>query len=262
MNELPNDTDKAKVEDDVPFRQRKGSQILTGLFVLGVGAVLLLHQSGVYFPRWFLTWPTLLIALGILIGIKHRFRPGGWIPLIVVGAVFLSDAVAPELAFKKYIWPVLLMLAGLWIILRPKRHHHRFRHWQRQCHKNQHWQQQNIAATGDASDFIDSTSVFGGVKKIVLSKNFLGGDITNFMGGTEINLTQADFNGTITIDATNIFGGTKLIVPPTWDVQSDVVAIFGGVDDKRQISGEKTDPNKVLRLDGTCLFGGIEIKSF
>jgi hypothetical protein len=41
-----------------------------------------------------------------------------------------------------------------------------------------------------------------------------------------------------------------------------MVAIFGGVDDKRQISGVKLDPNKVLILDGTCMFGGIEIKSY
>jgi hypothetical protein len=82
------------------------------------------------------------------------------------------------------------------------------------------------------------------------------------MGGSEIDLTQADFTGTVKIDTTNIFGGTKLIVPPTWDVQSDVTAIFGGVDDKRQISGVNLDPKKILILDGTCMFGGIEIRSF
>ena len=47
--------------------------------------------------------------------------------------------------------------------------------------------------------------------------------------------------------------------PPIWDVQSEMVAIFGGVDDKRQIKGVHLDPNKVLILDGTCIFGGIEI---
>jgi predicted membrane protein len=82
------------------------------------------------------------------------------------------------------------------------------------------------------------------------------------MGGSEIDLTQSDFNGKIVIDVTNIFGGTKMIVPPTWDVQNDITAIFGGVDDKRQINGVTLDPNKVLVLDGTCMFGGIEIRSF
>ena len=96
----------------------------------------------------------------------------------------------------------------------------------------------------------------------MLTKNFKGGEITSFMGGSEIDLTQSDFTGRIVIDVTNIFGGTKMIVPPTWDVQNDITAIFGGVDDKRQISGVTLDPNKVLVLDGTCMFGGIEIRSF
>jgi predicted membrane protein len=114
----------------------------------------------------------------------------------------------------------------------------------------------------DSNDFLDTTSILGGVKKIVLSKNFKGGDITNFMGGTEINFTQADIQSKVTIDTTNIFGGTKIIVPPTWDVQSDIVAIFGGVDDKRQMLTQTSDPVKTIRLSGICIFGGIEIRSF
>jgi predicted membrane protein len=57
-----------------------------------------------------------------------------------------------------------------------------------------------------------------------------------------------------------MFGGTKLIVPSDWDVQSGVVTIFGGIEDKRQPA--QINPVKVLYLDGTCIFGGVEIKSF
>jgi hypothetical protein len=39
------------------------------------------------------------------------------------------------------------------------------------------------------------------------------------------------------------------------------VSIFGGTDDKRQTLTE-ADPNKVLVLEGTVIFGGIEIKSY
>jgi predicted membrane protein len=82
------------------------------------------------------------------------------------------------------------------------------------------------------------------------------------MGGSEIDLTQADFTGTITIDVTAVFGGTKLLVPPTWDVQNDISAVFGGVDDKRQLAGVPLDRTKVLVLEGSVVFGGIEIKSY
>jgi predicted membrane protein len=148
--------------------------------------------------------------------------------------------------------------------MRPKK-----KHWQKWKH-GERWNAGNAPGNEqlldegitDDRDFIDVTSVFGGVKKNVLTKNFKGGDIVSFMGGSEIDLTQADFTGRVRIDVTTIFGGSKLVVPSSWDVQNDITAIFGGVDDKRQISGVNLDPGKVLILDGTCMFGGIEIRSF
>jgi len=237
----------------------------TGLFLLIIGGLLLAREAGVLFPAWFFSWPVLLIGFGLFIGAKHGFRSWGWIVPILIGGVFLYDKINPEINFRPYLWPIIFIALGLVFILKPRRSYH--------CWKDADgkWQKATIADntttdpsdfTTDRRDFVDTTSVFGGVKKNVLTKSFKGGDIVNFMGGSEINLTQADFNGRIKIDATNIFGGTKLIVPPNWDVQSEVVAIFGGVDDKRQLNGDAMDPNKVLILDGTCLFGGIEIRSF
>ena len=66
-----------------------------------------------------------------------------------------------------------------------------------------------------SEDFIDATTILGGIHKNILSKNFKGGDITIFMGGAEINLSQADIQGTASLDITQIMGGTKIIVPPS-----------------------------------------------
>ena len=116
--------------------------------------------------------------------------------------------------------------------------------------------------TWSQDDFIDSTSIFGGAKKNILSKDFKGGDIVNIFGGTELNLTQADIKGKVVIELTTIFGGTKLIVPSNWSVQSEAVTIFGGLEDKRSLSATTDNSDKVLILKGTVIFGGIEIKSF
>lgn len=238
-----------------------------GLFLLIAGGLWLARVTGtIDFPRWFFTWPMILIGIGFLSGIRHGFRGIGWLFPIIIGGVFLADQLSPDLRLKPYIWPMALILFGLLFILRPKKNHWRFDDSGDQEIKpiaesdepqiKTEWQQ----AMNDGHEVIDATAIFGGVKKNVLSKAFKGGDVTTFMGGAEINLTQADFNGRVMIDCFNMFGGTKLIVPADWEVQSGVVTIFGGIEDKRQPT--QVNPGKVLYLDGTCIFGGIEIKSF
>ena len=116
-------------------------------------------------------------------------------------------------------------------------------------------------ANYSSEDYIDATTVFGGIQKTIVSKDFKGGDITIFMGGSEINMAQADINGTVAIDITQIMGGTKLIVPSHWEIRSNITSVFGNVEDKRQ-QDRVTNPAKVLIIDGTSVFGGIEIKNY
>jgi len=252
-------------------KRRSENRILAGLMLLIVGGLLLLNALHIIlFPSWFFTWPMVLIAIGLFSGLRHNFKGGFWIILLLFGVFSLADDINPSLNLDRFIAPFIIIAIGMLFILRPKRSHWRkWRYEHRDAWRNSHAMDETPSSgssdepvTPDRRDFIDITAVFGGVKKNILSKNFKGGDIVTFMGGSEINLSQADLNGRVVIDTTNIFGGTKLIVPSSWDVQSDVTAIFGGVDDKRQVVGVQMDPNKVLILDGTCMFGGIEIRSF
>lgn len=261
-----------------PNLNKSRGHIYAGIFLLVIGGLLLLRAFGMIFPLWLFTWPVILITIGLFIGLRHGFRGPAWIILVLIGTAFLLDRIIPGLSFHNFILPVVIIIIGIFFILRPRQmRHRRHRGWNEQIEEQQafnegHFQENTgplrdeSASSGNTSkspnDFVDITTVFGGAKKIVLSKNFKGGDIMTFMGGAEVDLRQADFNGKISIDATNIFGGTKLIVPSTWDVQSEVVAIFGGVDDKRHINEQNFEAGKILRLDGTCLFGGIEIRSF
>lgn len=114
--------------------------------------------------------------------------------------------------------------------------------------------------TGD--DYLDAVSVFGGVKKTILSKTFKGGDIVNVFGGAEIDLTMADIEGKVVIDITQIFGGTKIIVPSHWQVVSNLSAVFAGVDDKRLRKTGSGDDNKILVLEGVSIFAGVDIRSY
>ena len=116
-------------------------------------------------------------------------------------------------------------------------------------------------ATSVREDILDVTSVFGGSKRIVLSKNFKGGEVVTVFGGSEINLTQADFVSPIKLEIVAIFGGSKLIVPANWEVRSEATAILGGVDDKRDPALSQNS-GKLIILEGTAICGGIEIVSF
>jgi predicted membrane protein len=207
-----------------------------------------------------------LIALGLFIGFKHGFRGPAWFILILVGSAFLLRDFYPELGIRQYIWPMVLIVVGAFIILRPRR---KFWEQKYQFEKKTAGTQNSSTIFGlgeeetwSKDDFVSSTSIFSGDKKNILSKDFKGGDIINIFGGTELNLTQADIQGKVSIEITTIFGGTKLIVPANWDVKSEAVTIFGGLEDKRPASPMSESKDKLLVLKGTVIFGGIEIKSY
>ena len=262
--------------------QSRSSGVWTGLLLILIGTdYFLVNSHPPILPEWMWSWQVLLIGMGLFIGIRHNFRSPAWFIMMVVGGVFLikSDEFAryfPGLNVN-HIWPLALIILGLFFILRP---HPRHRWQDYPTSKVDSKIDESLGASGEpgdvkadtsnsrpaqsilSEDYIDSTSIFGGIKKNIISKNFKGGDITNIMGGSEIDLTQADINGVVTIDLTQVFGGTKLIVPSNWQVKAQMAAIFGGVEDKRSIQNAALDPNKILILDGTSIFGGIEIRSY
>jgi hypothetical protein len=118
------------------------------------------------------------------------------------------------------------------------------------------------AESNDEGEFLDSTAVFGGVRKVILSKNFKGGEATSVFGGHEIDLSKSDINGTVELELTQVFGGTKLIVPKHWNIKSEVVAFLGGVEDKRVSDPSMIDYSKTLLLRGTSVLGGLDIRNY
>lgn len=233
-----------------------------GFLVATIGALFLARELGTEIPNWIFTWKSLLIGIGLVGFVKHRFTRVGWMLPIIIGGVFLLGDLYPGLIIKPLFWPILLIVVGLFIMFKPR---HKHKNWHKRLERKQY---DNMAydkrSTNSKEDFIDSTSVMGGVKKNILTKNFKGGDITNIFGGTELDLSQADFEGTVTLEITQVFGGTKLIVPSHWQIQSNnTVAIMGSVEDKRPVNSHTgSDASKTLVLNGTTIFGGIEIKSY
>lgn len=260
-----------KLNKEDRLKKSGSSRIWLGLLIVLIGIALLGQKLGLPLPQWLFTWPVLLIVIGVGIGVKDKFHnPGSWI-MILIGCVFLADNNVAGLDFHRFIWPAILIIVGLVFILRPKRSPDSGR-FSRRCggpdsagrtdgfHDDITIVQD--ADKGPAPETININSVFGGIKRFVMSKNFQGGTIVTFMGGAEVNLSQADILQPVVIDVSNLFGGTKLVIPPNWDLKNEVTAVFGGVEDKRNLNAMATDQNKIIRITGVCVFGGIELSSY
>ena len=239
-------------------------RVWAGLIVIAVGLIFLARQTGIDIPHWVTTWPMALIAIGFYVGVKHSFRGPGWAIVMLIGAAFVLKEFDPTLAVGEYIWPIAIIVVGIMLIVRPKKKDGYAHEWW----KDKFERDMNTATAQNpafsSEDYLDTVTIFGGVKKNIFSKTFRGGELVTIFGGTEINLTQADVPHPIVLDITQIFGGAKLIVPPHWTIKSeDIVSIFGSVEDKRPVMAESNyDAQKVLVLKGTNIFGGIDIKSY
>ncbi len=226
-----------------------GGRPLGGLVLIVIGSLLLARQLGIYLPHWLFSWEMIPIGIGLFIGARQSFRFGGWIIPIFIGLAFLIEDEFLDFSMRQYFWPIAIICFGLFMILRPRR---------------SRWEKEIVAGAGtetNGGDTINSSIVFGGVKKNIITKNFRGGTIETLFGGTDLNMMQADFTGTIVIHFNVAFGGSKLVIPPQWNVKNEISAILGGIEDKRPLV-QDVDPNKILVLKGTVMFGGVEIKSY
>jgi len=269
-----------------PNNPNKG-KAMAGVILLVIGMLLLIRQFADFFiPNWLFSWPMWLIAWGLYIGAKHNFQKSSWGIMVFLGVIFLFNNNIDNA--DRIVWPIAIIAFGIWLILRRSKHGDP-QFWGKRFKQGSfdkgHFQYDQTpdsvdyvvkdedpvkdtftpppfthASTGD--DFLDTVSIFGGVNKTILSKNFRGGDIVNIFGGAELDFTQADISGRVVIDITQIFGATKIIVPSNWQIVTDLAAVFAGVDDKRIKSTASPNNDKILILKGTSIFAGVDIRSY
>src|SRR5210317_1473010 len=144
--------------------------VLAGLLII-VGISLLLRNLGLipYFLFPFFRWPMILILIGTFILLTKREIIPSFI-LIGLGLYFLVPDI---FGFDFYniwlLWPVIIIAVGMSIILRN-----------RTPNKSRH---NPKGGSLSGMDYIDELSIFSGGEKIITSKNFKGGKITNIFGG-------------------------------------------------------------------------------
>jgi predicted membrane protein len=240
---------------------KKSSEKWIGLTILAVGVIILLRNLDLSLPDFLFSWPMILIVVGLIVAFKEQFKGVNWLILMGLGGFFLSSKIAPDWNLRNFIAPAILIAIGLSFLFRRSKVTIGNERDDSITAESLPYSSDTFSTSSvQEEDIIDAAVVFGAVKKNVYSKNFKGGESVAIFGGSEINLTHADFTGTIKLEVVNVFGGTTLFVPAHWQIRSEVVAIFGAIEDKRQRpAGVSTD--KILVIEGFVMFGGIDIKS-
>jgi len=216
---------------------RLSVKFVVGVFFTLLGILLTLDNLDLIDADRFLAyWPLFLIAIGLL-KLQDRDNRIPAIFAIAAGALlllFTTDWVR----FSIFdLWPVALILAGLAILA----HAFGFR----------------PSAMPAASD---STilCILSVRKEKITARNYRGGRIIAFMGGCELDLTQADMeNLPAELEIFAMWGGVEIKVPDGWEVTGNIFPVMGGAD----IRTKATPGGRKLTVNGFVTMAGVDIKS-
>lgn len=224
---------------------KNSSNTLIGAVFIVIGAALLLDQLSIPFfgdtPFISLVWPLILLVVGIFFLSKSKMI-AGWI-FILLGILFgLSQVLTFNVAAT--FWPIILIGVGLLLLYR----------------KTKGVADPHVSEGVSSSDTLNETAIFSGIKRIVQTKNFHGGEVLALFGGVEIDLREVELHKDgATLNVTAIFGGATITVSDAYRIDSSGTPILGGWDNKFSAPADTTKP--VLRIHGTAIFGGVEIKN-
>lgn len=235
------------------------SKIVIGSILIFLG-FLWLSKNFMIFPfeihNIIFSFPAILLFIGVIILINSRNNIVGYIFIAIGGYKLLKDKFHIPLDIFNDFWPIILILIGVYILLKSKESKKKVDTPDKKFDFEQN-------AEYLTNDYIDETCILSGSDKVISSANFKGGKITTIFGGMDINLRDAKLaEGINTLEVLTLFGGTDIFVPKDWNIVIKVTSIFGAFDDERiRYVNEPQDSNRTLVIRGFVLFGGGDIKN-
>lgn len=222
---------------------KNSSKIFWGLLFIFLGGIMFLDRWAfinidLLDLIWKL-WPVILIVIGIDRILYKNARTGVVVSLI--GLLLLANNLF-DFNIWIYFWPILFVVAGLYIILKDDK------------------SSEERVSTSNVStrDRINESAVFWGVEKRLVSDNFTGGKIDVVFGAYDLDLSEVKVaKGGAKLEVNAVFGGADIIVPQNCRVVTNGNGVFGGWDTKLK---ERDIEKPVLEIFGTALFGGVDIK--
>lgn len=220
-------------------------QLIFGLVVIAAGVLFTLDNLGlVRAEQYTRFWPVALILFGALRLAQAHGGSGA-----VTGFIFLAAGIwllLEELtSFRVHledIWPLLLVVLGGYLV----------------------WQGLSTRAPSPpvkegSATTLSGIAILGAFTRGSNSKAFRGGDLTAIMGACEIDLRNAAINGEATIDVFTMWGGIEIRVPESWTIESRVLPLLGGFEDKTRAPQGASAHRLIVR--GFAIMGGVEVKN-
>ena len=244
-----------------------GRYIVGGVLV-ALGLLFLLSNTGLlpfnlgiggfwgFIGNW---WPLILIAVGLIGLVSGGFRFRLWAVIqLLLGVGFLLSARG--ILEWTYLWPALIVLAGLFILLRR-----RGRRRERETVAVQPSRDEPVVimpgnAPAAGTDGATWRAVFGNVAERIATPDFRGGAAEAVFGSVELDLRDAALaDGAVRLTVSVTFGELKLRVPPHWIVHwHDVKVTLGdSVEQRHQPAPEQAAGE--LTITGAVTFGRLEI---
>ena len=278
---------------DVGARKGPGNLVIGAMLVV-TGIVVMLDRTGALTLRNHWTvWPIILGGIGLARFLQSI--PGepkqGLLFMTAAAWLFLAEAGWVSLADS---WPIFIIVFGVIVAINGGR---RRRRWhgpkpppgsEERAHyrglRRPDYPLSPLAVLGiwiavvvglqvsgfrslsgeSVSERIGLVSVMGRSEHVSRATAFQGANVTNVMGRSELDLTQAILAPGATADVSvfSAMGSVVLRVPPTWTVDTGAVTALGKIaDDRGTLPTAEAEalPAPRLVLRGLVLFGRVTI---
>jgi hypothetical protein len=221
-------------------------RLMVGVVLVLFGVLWTLDNLGLSLAGQLLHWwPVLLVVYGVIrltgTGMPRSPLQGAF--FAGVGMLLVIARIAHLPVGLGVFFPLLTIFAGVSFVRRALR--------------GEEW----MAGTESSEENIQLTAVMGAAKSRNVGTAVRRGELCAVMGGIELDLREAQpASDRLAIEACAIMGGIEIVVPDTWRVESDIMPIVGGFEDRTQRSGAEA-PACTLVLSGIAAMGGVVVRN-